>query len=290
MHVHQRIRLSVFISVAAFASGALAAGSPDGVWLNDTGRGAIEIKPCGTGYCGHVVWLRDTSDVKGCGRQIIGDARQVGEGLYDGGWIYSPEKKRRYDVELKPLADGTLRVKGYAGTKMFSRTMIWKPAPVDLTRCGAPAIDAQKQPEPAPAVAAVTPPPPARETAKPQMSTAPAAPQPSATVKTPQAAAPPAATPEASRPESQPTGAKSGEATSEDAKPSDGRPEEGAGTGDTAEGDDTSDTKEAGLDIGALAEKLEEIERETGYGLKKTSDGNCRLKVPFVTLDVPCDR
>ena len=127
------------VAAAAFllASGtANAATDPTGVWMNDTGRGAVEIKPCGAGLCGHVVWVKDTTDAKGCGRQIIGDAMPSGDGLWDNGWIYSPEKKKKYDVELKPLDNGTLRVKGYAGTKFFSKTMIWTKAPADLVRCG----------------------------------------------------------------------------------------------------------------------------------------------------------
>ncbi len=104
--------------------------------MNDTGRGAIEIKPCGAGMCGHVVWVKDTADANGCGRKIIGDVMPSGDGLWDNGWIYSPEKKKKYDVELKPLDNGTLRVKGYAGTKFFSKTMIWTKAPADLVRCG----------------------------------------------------------------------------------------------------------------------------------------------------------
>ncbi len=62
--------------------------------------------------------------------------RRSARGTWDNGWIYSPEKKKKYDVELKPLSDGNLRVKGYAGTKLFSKTMIWTPAPADLVRCG----------------------------------------------------------------------------------------------------------------------------------------------------------
>jgi len=115
---------------------AYAAPAPTGVWMNDTGRGAVEVKECGQALCGHVVWVRDPNDTKGCGRQILGDVKPAGSGTWDNGWIYSPERKKKFDVELKPLDDGTLRVKGYAGTKLFSKTMIWTRAPADLARCG----------------------------------------------------------------------------------------------------------------------------------------------------------
>ena len=140
-----------------FASSAHAAADPTGVWLNDTGRGAVEIKPCGNALCGHVVWVKDQSDVKGCGKQIIGEAEKVDGGVWDNGWIYSPEQKKRFDVELKVI-DGRLRVVGYMGTKLFSKTMYWTKAPADLARCDQvqTAVKPTAVPVPAPSKAVQT--------------------------------------------------------------------------------------------------------------------------------------
>lgn len=132
------IRSAALAAAALLLSApALAADEPYGVWMNDTGRGAIEIKDCNGALCGHVVWVKDTSDVKGCGRQIIGDAVSTGGGIWGGddAWIYSPEKKKNYNVEITPLSDGTLKVKGYAGVSFLSKTMIWTKAPADLAHC-----------------------------------------------------------------------------------------------------------------------------------------------------------
>jgi len=146
----KQILSSAAVAVALLASTqAFAAADPTGVWMNDTGRGAIEIKPCGAGLCGHVVWVKDANDAGGCGRQIIGNAEAVDANTWDNGWIYSPERKKRFDVELTPLDANRLRVKGYAGTKLFSKTMIWTRAPQDLVRCGTQAASAA----PAPAAA-----------------------------------------------------------------------------------------------------------------------------------------
>ncbi len=114
---------------------ANAASNPEGVWLNDTGRGAIEIKTCGKRLCGHVVWTKNTKDKKGCGKQIIGSVRKVGKRTWDRGWIYSPERGKKFSVELTPLKNNRLRVVGYAGSKFFSKTMVWKRAPDKLVRC-----------------------------------------------------------------------------------------------------------------------------------------------------------
>lgn len=128
----------IFVFAAACATSALAGtgADPAGVWLDEKGRGAIEIKPCGKALCGHVVWLKDTADPKGCGLQVIGEAVQTAPSTWDKGWIFSPEQRKNFDVELKPLSNGTLQVTGYAGVKLFSQTMIWTRAPADLKRCG----------------------------------------------------------------------------------------------------------------------------------------------------------
>jgi uncharacterized protein (DUF2147 family) len=160
MRPDQKYLRAALFTATLTGSGSVCAGSdPTGVWINDTGRGAIEIKHCGQALCGHVVWTKDSADAKGCGKQIIGDAAKVGAQTWDNGWIYSPEKKAKFDVELKPLDNGRLRVTGYAGTKLFSKTMIWTRAPADLRRCDH--VDAAVTPPPAPV------PKPAEASAKP---------------------------------------------------------------------------------------------------------------------------
>ena len=127
---------AAFTLIPAVFESASAASDPTGIWMDDTGRGAVEIKQCGNNLCGNVVWVKSASDASGCGKPVIGDVKPVGGGRWDNGWIYSPEKARKYDVELTPLANGNLKVLGYAGMKFLSKTMIWKRAPQDLKLCG----------------------------------------------------------------------------------------------------------------------------------------------------------
>jgi hypothetical protein len=108
-----------------------------GVWIDHTGRGGVEVTECGANLCGHLVWLKEGADKRGCGLQIIGNARPVGKDMWDGGWILDPEDNKKYSVELKLLGSDKLRVVGYMGSKLFSETMTWKRAPADLKRCNA---------------------------------------------------------------------------------------------------------------------------------------------------------
>jgi uncharacterized protein (DUF2147 family) len=184
MQLERTTLRSAALAAALLASApAFAGNDPSGVWMNDTGRGAIEIKPCGSSLCGNVVWVKDpTADAKGCGRQIIGDLVSTGGGVWggDSAWIYSPEKKKNYNVEITPLSDGTLKVKGYAGLSFLSKTMIWTKAPADIVRCSTQE-------------AAATPAPKAEATPAPESKgTAPAT-TPPAGKSAPQAATPPPA-------------------------------------------------------------------------------------------------
>lgn len=319
MPAHRRLAsIAIAVSLMVPAAAARAAGDPTGVWINDTGRGAIEIKNCGSALCGHVVWVKDLSDTKGCGRQIIGNAAKVGNGVWDNGWIYSPEKKQKYDVELKPLSNGTLQVTGYAGTKFFSKKMIWKPAPADLVRCGAEQTIAKADPAAKPAAGnkpdskattkAASPKPAKVETAKAEPKLVPPAPKPA---ERPAAKAEAVTPPSAQNPidiaraelESLPpvTAATESAAQAPPAAGSQPAPEvtpapstDATPTGETDSGvADVNDDEAAGaqpgkFDMGKIAKRLAEIERQTGYGLKKTANGNCRLKVPFATVNFPC--
>jgi uncharacterized protein (DUF2147 family) len=260
------LNCAVAVVGCAASNAALAAADAKGVWLNDTGRGAIEIKDCGDKLCGHVVWTRDEGDAsRGCGKQIIGDAAPMGGGLWDGGWIYSPDKKRRYDVELKPLSDGTLRVKGYAGTKLFSKTMIWTPAPADLKRCDAANGEAKAAPQAVPETTASIAKP---EPAAPVAATKPPAGQPPVEAK----ALPPA------------TSATQALAATEAARVQEPQTPATEQKQSDEAGEDMPDN------LSELVDKLDGQEFGDGYGLKKLGNGDCRVKLPYVNITMPCKK
>jgi len=130
--------------------------TPYGVWIDHTGRGAVEITPCvpdaapgapeGRNLCGRIVWMKDPKDEKGqplrdmlnqnaarrgqpiCGLQIIGDVKPQPNGSWDNGWIYDPEQGSSFDLELRLRNPETLQVKGYMGVKFLSETFVWRRA------------------------------------------------------------------------------------------------------------------------------------------------------------------
>jgi uncharacterized protein (DUF2147 family) len=141
---------SLAVSVAACGA-AGAASSPLGIWIDHTGRGAVEITDCGGKLCGHLVWFKDGKHGKeGCNFQIIGNVRPVAGNKWDGGWIIDPDKNpnKKYDVEITPLSEQKLRVMGYAGMKFLSETMTWTRAPADLKKCGEDVAKPNEEPAP----------------------------------------------------------------------------------------------------------------------------------------------
>jgi uncharacterized protein (DUF2147 family) len=135
-------------------SGSAAPETPvAGVWFDDTARGAVELRPCPTGLCGHIVWLKEPTDATGaprtdaynpdpskrsrpiCGLQVIGNVKQQSDGTWDQGWVYDPKAGKAYDVAIEMPARDRLTVTGYKGIKLLSKTLEWTRAPADLPRC-----------------------------------------------------------------------------------------------------------------------------------------------------------
>jgi uncharacterized protein (DUF2147 family) len=249
---------AVILSLApALSESSFAGSDPTGIWLNDTGRGAVEIKTCGNALCGNVVWVKSSSDADGCGKQIIGGVTPVGGGRWDNGWIYSPERGRKYDVELTPLANGNLKVVGYAGMKFLSKTMIWKPAPADLQLC----TGTQAAKPPVTKVATATPAAPAN------------APEQDATAKNNSPS---------------PVPAKPEEKAKEAAAPAVSPDQRKTAPDETAKADGDAPADEDNGPAGDLG-KLKIGDLQLDKVLTKTKDGKCKLDLPWIKVSIDCE-
>lgn len=243
--------LTAMALAALGATTAMAQQQPTGVWIDHTGRGAVEIADCGGGaLCGYVVWVKDAKNNKACRTQIIGNAKPVGGGAWDRGWIVDPDDNQRYSVELKPIGEDRLRVTGYQGSKLFSETMMWKRAPAGLQRCdiqeaAAPRAPAATPVPALPAPAVVLPPP---QIEPPAPASAPVMPAPAEQFPR-EAAAPPVAPPVAA-PEQVPPRAAEAVPEPERRRPS----------------------REA-----------------NNTGKRKSASKDCKLDLPYITLKYPCD-
>lgn len=154
---------AVFSGLLLGLSAGVAGASPPmelGVWINHTGKGAVEIRPCGTSgaaanrLCGFIVWLKEPNNSKGqpltdgynpdpskrsrtiCGLPVLGSLQRVSDG-WDNGWVYDPEQGAQFDAAIVAGRE-RLVLTGYKGVKFFSKTFSWRRAPADLQRCDQP--------------------------------------------------------------------------------------------------------------------------------------------------------
>jgi uncharacterized protein (DUF2147 family) len=289
MRFNRIVLRSAIITGAAFAAAAAHAdNSPLGVWIDHTGRGAVEITDCNGKLCGHVAWVDDAKNSDQCGKQIIGNVKSVGKNKWDNGWIFDPDRGSKYDVEVTALNGDKLRVMGYAGTKWLSETYTWKRAPADIKRCNGDS-------------AAATPAAPAEKT-----DTAKADATKSDATKTPETKS---ATEAKSEPielntaksesddidngKSDKTKSKSDKpAANETAKTEPAKPQakDSADTANADTEDETSDEPKGKKGGKVVARLMEELESGDGPVKLKRSGKTCKVTAPFVgVVSFPCD-
>lgn len=143
----------------ALASGipvsANAAPREVGIWIDDSGDGAVKIDICGDKLCGRIVWLRNLLNDQGvpkhdrhnpdegkrnrpiCGLPVLGELSPVAEGGFDNGWVYDPKEGKSYTVAIAANGPDKLTVTGYMGVKFLGKSFTWTRAQQALPSCNA---------------------------------------------------------------------------------------------------------------------------------------------------------
>jgi uncharacterized protein (DUF2147 family) len=124
-----------------------------GLWIDDTGTGAVEISPCGRKLCGRIVWLQEPLDKNGkpliddlnptagqrgkpvCGLQVLGNLERQSDGTWDNGWVYDPKVGESFDLAVELRGPSQLVITGYKGLKLFSKKFVWTRAGGALPPC-----------------------------------------------------------------------------------------------------------------------------------------------------------
>ena len=178
-HVARLVLQGVAMVAIPFATASItqAAGLPKeaGVWIDDTGDGAIKIEPCGPTLCGKIVWLKNLLNDDGeplhdrhnpdaskharpiCGLQILGQLKPQDSGGFDEGWVYDPKEGKSYSVAITLAGADQLQVTGYLGVKLLGKTMYWTRAKTELPSCDTAAAAPAPVPEKIKAVPAAKP-------------------------------------------------------------------------------------------------------------------------------------
>jgi uncharacterized protein (DUF2147 family) len=139
---------------ACFANGpAGATQALTGLWLDQSGRAAIDIEPCAASVCGTILWLKEPLTAAGqpktdiyntdaslksrkiCGMTMLYGFVPDADGGWKNGYIYDPASGKTYNSNIHLAPDGTLTVRGYWQYTFLGKTQTWTRPPAALPKC-----------------------------------------------------------------------------------------------------------------------------------------------------------
>jgi uncharacterized protein (DUF2147 family) len=118
-------------------SGAAMAADPTGTWITQSGDSKIRIVPCGGGFCGNIVWLKeDKQDTNNpdpalrnrslVGLRLFSDMQ--GSGSTYSGKLYNPRDGKTYSGKLKTVGADKLDLAGCVLAGLVCKHETWTKA------------------------------------------------------------------------------------------------------------------------------------------------------------------
>lgn len=140
------IRMTLFSLAIIFLSSFTSNPDEDlmGVWWNTERDAKVEIYKCGKELCGKIIWLRNPKDDDGnpikdvnnvnsqmkkrevMGMDVLEGFSFNGKDRWVGGEAYDPKSGKTYTSYISLKDKNTLELRGYIGTPLLGRTVIWK--------------------------------------------------------------------------------------------------------------------------------------------------------------------
>jgi uncharacterized protein (DUF2147 family) len=129
--------------VAHFPTHAVARESLDGFWQDSDGEVILEIRPCGSAWCGKVAWLKQPLGPDGlalrdyrnpdpalrkrpvCGLQVVTDFKKQADGTWGDGTVYVSDEGMSFSGYAEALSPTQIKVTGYVGLAIFGASEVW---------------------------------------------------------------------------------------------------------------------------------------------------------------------
>lgn len=132
------MRVSIISAVAGLgilmAASLAAAQDISGLWKTEPGDTGghlhVKILPCGDDICGTIDKAIDkegvtVEDYEHQGKAIVWDMKTNGEGYWNKGKIWSPDRDKTYKSKMA-LTDGKLKVSGCVFGGLICRGQMWE--------------------------------------------------------------------------------------------------------------------------------------------------------------------
>ena len=125
-----RTYLNALILLALTAAQSSPAAAIEGRWKNPSGTAIIAIAPCGSAYCGKVVWAsaRGQREVARNAPNVVGTTVLSGLKQARGRWtgsLYIPDDNIHVSARLEPVGNDRLKLTGCAFMGLICRTQVW---------------------------------------------------------------------------------------------------------------------------------------------------------------------
>jgi uncharacterized protein (DUF2147 family) len=115
----------------------------DGFWQDSDGEVILEIRPCGSGWCGKVAWLKQPLGPDGlalrdyrnpdpalrnravCGLQVVTGFKKQADGTWGDGTVYVSDEGMSFSGYAEVLSPVQIKVTGYIGLSIFGASEVW---------------------------------------------------------------------------------------------------------------------------------------------------------------------
>jgi uncharacterized protein (DUF2147 family) len=113
------------IAAMALVAGTTAAlADPSGTWQRDNGASRVRIAPCGSNFCGTIVWLKDADGPAKIGQRVFFDMAPAGANKWSGK-AFNPEDGKTYSGTMA-LSGASLTTSGCVLGGIICRSVNWR--------------------------------------------------------------------------------------------------------------------------------------------------------------------